>query len=91
MTSISEKVEHVKAAKQDRRHRCHWPGCERQVPPAMWGCKHHWYALPKNIRMRIWRAYRINQEQDRKPSDEYIAAAKQAQDWIEKNHTRRMI
>lgn len=63
-------------------HHCHWPGCERRVPPAMWGCKKHWFMLPKPIRDRIWGAYRNGQEISKTPSAAYIAAAKDAQDWI---------
>lgn len=82
MASIAQKVAHVKSAAQTREHACHWPGCTRQVPPAMWGCRVHWYALPKAIRDRIWSAYRPGQEKDMKPSSRYLEAAKAAQDWI---------
>jgi hypothetical protein len=47
---------------------CHWPGCERQVPPAMWGCKPHWFKLPKQLRDRIWATYEIGQEVSMTPS-----------------------
>jgi hypothetical protein len=82
MSTIGDKVMHVRAAQQTRLHHCHWPGCPQQVPPAKWGCKPHWYALPHAIRDRIWRAYQIGQEQTMRPSDEYIAAAEEAQTWI---------
>ena len=32
---VSSKADYVRSAKQTRRHTCHWPGCRRQVPPAM--------------------------------------------------------
>lgn len=38
-------------------HACMWPGCQRQVPGAMWGCKPHWFALPRSIRADISSAY----------------------------------
>lgn len=76
------KVEHVKKAKQTRAHACHWPGCAKQVPPAAWGCRRHWFKLPKDIRDQIWRAYRPGQEADLKPSESYIEAARAAQKWI---------
>jgi len=79
---ISAKVEHVKRASQTRYHECHWPGCTRQVPPAMWGCRDHWYALPAELRQRIWRAYRPGQESDMRPSEAYLEAARAAQAWI---------
>lgn len=79
---MNSKVKHVLAAKQSRNHGCHWPGCEAQVPPAMWGCKHHWFKLPKHIRDAIWAAYRAGQEDTLTPSSAYIKAARAAQDWI---------
>lgn len=73
-------------AEQTRGHTCHWPGCSRQVPPAMWGCRPHWFALPREIRTGIWRAYQVGQEEGRAPvTKEYVKAARAAQDWIEKN------
>lgn len=56
-------------------HRCHWPGCEVAVPPAMWGCREHWFRLPRGLRRRIWAAYRPGQEVDKRPSPAYIEAA----------------
>jgi hypothetical protein len=63
-------------------HHCHWPGCERVVPPRLWGCREHWYRLPSHLRRRIWQTYRPGQEITKDPSDEYIAAAKAVQNWI---------
>jgi hypothetical protein len=85
MTSVASKATYVKAQPQTRNHECHWPGCREPVPPAMWGCRRHWYALPKDLRDRIWRAYRPGQEIDLTPSAAYIAVAREAQAWIAKN------
>jgi len=63
-------------------HTCHWPKCPREVPPKMWGCRDHWFALPKHLRDEIWRTYRPGQENDKQPSPEYLAAAHMVQDWI---------
>jgi hypothetical protein len=63
-------------------HTCHWPGCGKEVPPSMWGCSLHWYRLPKDLRDRIWRAYRPGQEVTKTPSPAYIKVAREAQDWI---------
>jgi len=82
---LAEKVEHVRAAKQERDHRCHWPGCPRQVPPARWGCRDHWYRLPRSIRDKIWSTYRPGQEETLSPSREYVEAARIAQRWIAEN------
>lgn len=64
-------------------HTCHWPGCKVEVPPAMWGCRSHWYALPKYLRDRIWATYRPGQEISKNPSESYIEAAEAVQAWIE--------
>ena len=79
------KADYVRAQPQSRRHGCHWPGCTKQVPPAMWGCKEHWFKLPTAIRNRIWRAYRPGQEVTMTPSTAYIAAAGEARKWIEEH------
>ncbi len=63
-------------------HTCHWPGCDRRVPPARWGCRPHWFALPLPLRNRIWATYVPGQEVTKTPSAAYIAAAKEAQQWI---------
>lgn len=79
------KAEYVKdqAARNTRfDHHCHWTGCTRQVPPAMWGCRAHWYKLPQRLRNAIWRAYRPGQELTKDPSVEYLKVAREVQDWI---------
>lgn len=86
---IGEKVEHVRTAlRTDRRanHHCHWPNCDAAVPAAAWGCKKHWYMLPKDMQRRIWRAFRPGQEESKTPSREYVAVAREVQDWIAANH-----
>lgn len=79
---MTRKADYVRSQGQTRAHHCHWPGCDRQVPPAMWGCRAHWYRLPKDLRDRIWRAYRPGQERDMRPSREYLDVAREAQAWI---------
>ena len=78
-----EKKGYVVRQRQTRNHTCHWPGCEKQVPPAMWGCKPHWFKLPKALRDQIWATYEIGQEVNGTPSDEYLVAARAVQIWIE--------
>lgn len=85
MTTINQKVNHVLSANQTRRHSCHWPGCNKQVPPAMWGCGTHWYKLPPILRKRIWEAYKPGQEDTLTLSKEYIKVAREVQDWIKEN------
>lgn len=80
-----EKADYVRGQKQDRPHHCHWPGCDKQVPPAKWGCSKHWFSLPKWLRDKIWGAYRPGQEKDMSPSREYVLVAREVQEWIKAN------
>lgn len=79
---MSTKPDYVRRQPQSRNHTCHWPECEKQVPPAMWGCKDHWFALPKHLRDKIWAAYVPGQERRMDPSEEYLEVAHEVQDWI---------
>ena len=82
MTTIDEKRVHVKRAGQTRGHHCHWPGCTKDVPPAMWGCKAHWFKLPKALRDKVWAAYVPGQEDRMDPSEAYLDVADEVQRWI---------
>ena len=84
--TVAEKRAYVLSQKQDRDHHCHWPGCGKQVPPAMWGCSKHWFKLPKRLRDMVWATYRPGQEINMSPSREYLEAATLVQNWIEENY-----
>lgn len=85
--TLTLKKQHVAAAPQSRSHVCHWPGCNQEVPPAMWGCKTHWFMLPKFLRDKVWVAYQIGQETSaRRPTMKYTQVAREVQQWIAKNH-----
>lgn len=73
---VRQHIEH------DGKHTCHWPNCGKAVPPAMWGCKAHWFRLPLRIRNRIWATYRPGQEVSKTPSLAYIETVKEALAWI---------
>lgn len=88
MTHISEKAEYVKAEASSGKpfhHHCHWPSCNKSVPPAMWGCRAHWFKLPLRLRSKIWATYRPGQEVTKTPSREYIEVANEVQEWITQN------
>lgn len=63
-------------------HTCHWRGCNVPVPPRMWGCKTHWFRLPKFLRDRIWATYVPWQEIRKDPSQDYLDAADAVDAWI---------
>jgi hypothetical protein len=48
----------------------------------MWGCRTHWFQLPKRLRDAIWRTYSPGQEIRMNPSRDYIAVADEVQRWI---------
>jgi hypothetical protein len=60
------------------KHNCRWVGCTKKVPLNMWGCKTHWFMLPKAIRDKIWASYRPGQEDDLQPSAGWVAADDEA-------------
>lgn len=87
MSDIGAKADYVRSQPQTRRHECHWPGCGKQVPPAMWGCRTHWFKLPRTLRAKIWLHYRPGQEKNMTPSREYLDVAIEVQKWIRENGT----
>lgn len=86
---MTTKADYVRSQGQTRKHHCHWPGCEKQVPPAMWGCSRHWFKLPRELQLRIWSSYRPGQEIDGAPSANYIADAKAVQAWIAEHERQK--
>ena len=54
----------------------------------MWGCREHWFKLPKRLRDEIWRTYVPGQEITKTPSVEYIMAAQAVQEWIRDQNNR---
>jgi len=70
-------------------HHCHAKGCQAAVPPKMFMCKKHWYALPKPMRDAIWAVYRPGQEQDKNPSRAYIETANEAIAWLAAKENRQ--
>jgi hypothetical protein len=48
----------------------------------MWGCKPHWFKLPKALRDRVWDAYVPGQEKRMDPSEDYLEVARAVQAWI---------
>lgn len=87
---LAHKKAHVAAQGQTRPHTCHWPGCRRQVSPALWGCRAHWGQLPRVIRQAIWEAYRPGQESDGDPSPAYLNAVQSARDWAQRAQSSRV-
>ena len=70
-------------------HTCHWPGCNLEVPPKLWGCKPHWFRLPKRLRDKVWASYRPGQEIDKRPSMEYLGVVQEVECWILTNQSSK--
>lgn len=68
------------------KHTCHWPGCKVEVPPKMWGCRPHWFTLPKRLRDAIWATYVPGQEVRKDPSEAYLEVASEVDRWC-REHT----
>ena len=41
----------------------------------MWGCRPHWYKLPKTLRAKVWATYVPGQEITKTPSAEGVSTA----------------
>lgn len=63
-------------------HKCHWPDCQKDVPPKMFMCLAHWRRVPRVLQLKIWSTYRAGQEIDKRPSAEYLAVVALVQGWI---------
>ncbi len=59
-------------------HTCHAKGCRSEIRPALFMCARHWAMVPPALRTAIWATYRPGQERDKRPSPEYLAAARDA-------------
>jgi hypothetical protein len=45
-------------------------------------CRRHWYMLPTRMRSAVWNTYRPGQEDDKRPSRDYLDAAQAAITWL---------
>lgn len=63
-------------------HHCHAQNCPKEVSPSMLMCHHHWGLLPVALRMPVVRHYRKGQCADKRPSKEWLAAARRAIQYI---------
>lgn len=63
-------------------HHCHARGCQREVPPKLLMCGVHWRMVPPDLQRAVWATYRPGQEIDKRPTRDYLAAAKDAIRWV---------
>jgi hypothetical protein len=59
-------------------HTCHAIGCRVPIAPEFFMCRPHWWMVPRELRDRVWKTYRVGQCEDWQPSTEYCDAAQAA-------------
>jgi hypothetical protein len=70
-------------------HRCHAKRCMTVVPPRLLMCTRHWRMVSYPLQRAVWQHYRKGQETDKRPTPEYLAAAKNACDYVEELERER--
>lgn len=59
-------------------HRCHAIACDEVVERRFLMCKKHWQMVPIEVRDKLVLAYRPGQVRDKRPSKDWLFAAKEA-------------
>jgi len=69
-------------------HLCHNPNCNKPLPPHLVSHSSAWLALPKLLRIGIKQNYRAGQENDKRPSLEYMKALQACRLWWRQHGTQ---
>lgn len=72
-------------------HHCHAIGCKKIVSPKVLMCAGHWRMLPPELRFPVIRSYRRGQTEDKRPSADWIKAAKTAIAFVEAEDEERRL
>lgn len=64
-------------------HQCHVHPCDEVVVPEKLMCGPHWKMVPKALQRRVLEHYREGQCADKRPSPEYLVAARTAINAVE--------
>jgi len=59
-------------------HPCQAIGCSTPIERWKLMCADHWARVPAELQTAVWAAYRHGQEDDKRPSVEYLEAADKA-------------
>ena len=57
------------------KHLCHARNCDKECKPEFLMCPKHWKMVPPNLQQDVYKHYRKGQCDDKKPSEEWLAAA----------------
>lgn len=60
------------------KHFCHAKNCDVEVKPEFLMCYTHWRSVSRDLQVKILKAYRVGQCDDKNPSKEWLLAAKEA-------------
>ena len=63
-------------------HRCHARDCDKEIPPKLLFCLRHWRMLPTRLQIRVRATYRPGQEIDKRPSEAYLVAQREAVEYV---------
>lgn len=66
------------------KHHCHVNKCQTTCAPSMLMCSKHWAMVPVSLRMPVVSNYRSGQCADRRPSKEWLKAARAALNHVAK-------
>ena len=66
------------------KHQCHALFCKEEIPPRLLMCFKHWCMVPEGIQKRVLAYYREGQCHDKRPSREYLKAAREAISYVAK-------
>lgn len=58
--------------------RCQAVGCTATIEGWRLMCREHWAKVPPDLQTAVWASYRPGQENDHRPSGEYLEAARRA-------------
>ncbi len=70
---------------RESEHTCHARGCLAPVPPRMFMCRPHWFALTNPLKAAVLSAYQPGQERldgTAFPTQRYLDATRAARDWL---------
>ncbi len=67
-------------------HTCHAYKCSKPVPQILFMCKPHWFALPKEMRDKIYANYTKGQERSWAITNKYADIAQECIKWLAKRY-----
>lgn len=69
-------------------HHCHAYGCKVACAPAVLMCRRHWAMVPLPLRLAVIKHYRRGQCADKRPTKDWLAAARAAINDVAKQEGR---